>query len=99
MDKEQQIKFTLDNSFQFGEIEEMTEKDEEEIYQKFKKAIEEENKQFLSNMKNVLEIEKKNAVKEFAEKLNERIKKFVWRGEIPECMFNEIMQELLKEYT
>lgn len=34
---------------------------------------EEENEQFLENMKNVLEIEKKQAVKEFAEKLKERL--------------------------
>ena len=38
------------------------------------------------------------AVKEFAEKLKERVLKFVWKHNIPECMFNDIMTDLLKEY-
>ena len=37
-------------------------------------------------------------VKEFAEKLKARITKFMWRHNIPECIFNDIMSDLLKEY-
>ena len=57
-----------------------------------------ESKRFENNMKSVLEIEKKQAVKEFAEKLKARITKFIWRHNIPECIFNDIMSDLLKEY-
>lgn len=57
-----------------------------------------ESKHFENNMKSVLEIEKKNVVKEFAEKLKARITKFIWRHNIPECIFNDIMSDLLKEY-
>ena len=39
-----------------------------------------------------------NVVKEFAEKLKARITKFIWRHNIPECVFNDIMSDLLKEY-
>ena len=41
---------------------------------------------------------KKTAVKEFAEKLKARITKFIWRHNIPECNFNDIVSDLLKEY-
>lgn len=57
-----------------------------------------ESKRFENNMKSVHEIEKKNVVKEFAEKLKARITKFIWRHNIPECIFNDIMSDLLKEY-
>ena len=57
-----------------------------------------ESKRLENNMKSVLEIEKKQAVKEFAEKLKARITKFIWRHNIPECIFNDIMSDLLKEY-
>ena len=57
-----------------------------------------ESKRFENNMKSVLEIEKKQAVKEFAEKLKARITKFIWRHNIPECIFNDIMSDLLKRY-
>lgn len=57
-----------------------------------------ESKRFENNMKSVPEIEKKNVVKEFAEKLKARITKFIWRHKIPECIFNDIMSDLLKEY-
>lgn len=57
-----------------------------------------ESKRFENNMKSVLEIEKKNVVKEFAEKLKARITKFIWRHNIPECVFNDTMGDLLKEY-
>ena len=57
-----------------------------------------ESKRFENNMKSVLEIEKKNVVKEFAEKLKARITKFIWRHNIPECIFNDIMSDLLKRY-
>lgn len=35
--------------------------------------------QFIENMKNILEIEKKNAVKEFAEKLKEKATNYLYR--------------------
>lgn len=41
---------------------------------------------------------KAEAVKEFAEELTARLKKFVWKHNIPECMFNDVMLQLLKEY-
>ena len=53
---------------------------------------------FVRDKESVLEIEKKQAVKEFAEKLKARITKFIWRHNIPECIFNDIMSDLLKEY-
>ena len=42
--------------------------------------------------------EERNLVKDFAEKLKARITKFIWRHNIPECIFNDIMSDLLKEY-
>ena len=41
---------------------------------------------------------KKTVVEEFAEKLKERVLKFVWKCNIPECIFNDIITDLLKEY-
>lgn len=41
---------------------------------------------------------KAEEVKEFAEALTTRLKKFVWKHNIPECMFNDVMAQLLKEY-
>lgn len=41
---------------------------------------------------------KKQAVKEFTEKLKQRLAKFIWRHNIPECMFNDVIADLLKEY-
>lgn len=38
------------------------------------------------------------AVKKFAEKLKERVSKFVWKCNIPECIFSDIIIDLLKEY-
>ena len=63
--------------------------------------LSETNKRFASNMKSVLEIEKKNAVKEFAEKL--KMKAFNkdmfndWAGATYVVLVREI-DELLKEY-
>ena len=45
-----------------------------------------------------LKTEKAQAVKEFAEKLKERVLKFVWKCNIPKCIFKDIMTDLLKEY-
>lgn len=45
-----------------------------------------------------LKAEKEQVVKEFAEKLKEQVLKFVWKHNIPECIFNDIMTDLLKEY-
>ena len=41
---------------------------------------------------------RKETAKEFAEQLKARITKFIWRHNIPECIFNDIMSDLLKEY-
>ena len=63
--------------------------------------LSETNKRFASNMKSVLEIEKKNAVKEFAEKL--KMKAFNkdmfndWAGATYVVLVREI-DKLLKEY-
>ena len=38
------------------------------------------------------------AVKEFAEKLKARLEKFIWKHNIPECIFNDVIADLLKEY-
>lgn len=45
-----------------------------------------------------LKAEKEQVVKDFAEKLKEQVLKFVWKHNIPECMFNDIITDLLKEY-
>ena len=45
-----------------------------------------------------LKAEKEQVVKEFAGKLKERVLRFVWKHNIPECIFNDIMTDLLKEY-
>lgn len=39
-----------------------------------------------------------NAVKEFANKLKARLSKFVWKHNIPECIFNDVIADLLEEY-
>lgn len=61
--------------------------------------------QFTQNMKNVLEIEKKNAVKEFAEKLKEKAHKGASRDaitykfiEFDYTITESALNELLKEY-
>ena len=38
------------------------------------------------------------AVKEFAQKLKARLEKFIWKHNIPECIFNDVIADLLKEY-
>lgn len=40
---------------------------------------------------------KAEAAKEFAEKLKARLAKFIWKHNIPECMFNDVIEDLLKE--
>ena len=42
--------------------------------------------------------EERNLVKEFAKKLKARITGFIWRHNIPECVFNDTLSTLLKEY-
>ena len=37
--------------------------------------------------------------KEFAEKLTSRLEKFVWKHNIPKCMYDDVMKQLLEEYT
>ena len=41
---------------------------------------------------------KRQAVKEFAQKLKARLEKFIWKHNIPECIFNDVIADLLKEY-
>lgn len=53
---------------------------------------------FTQNMKNVLEIEKKNAVKEFTEKLKEVIHERDYIQGYAEIGLIEEIDELLKEY-
>lgn len=57
--------------------------------------LSETNKRFVSNMKSVLEIEKKNAVKEFAQKLKIKAIKLTAIESYHIC---EFVDELLKEY-
>ena len=45
-----------------------------------------------------LEIEKKNAVKEFSKKLKARITRFIGRHDLSVRFFNDIMSDLLKRY-
>ena len=56
------------------------------------------NEKFEQNMKNVLEIEKKNAVKEFAEKFKEVIHERDYIQGYAEIGLIEEIDELLKEY-
>ena len=56
------------------------------------------NEKFEQNMKNVLEIEKKNAVKEFAEKLKNVIHERDYVQGYAEIGLIEDIDELLKEY-
>lgn len=56
------------------------------------------SKRFESNMKNVLEIEKKNAVEEFAEKLKNVIHERDYVQGYAEIGLIEEIDELLKEY-
>lgn len=64
-----------------------------------------ENERFVSNMENVLEIEKENAVKEFAEKLKEKAQKGACNDiitykfiEYDYTITESKLNELLKEY-
>lgn len=58
-----------------------------------------ENERFVSNMKNVLEIEKENAVKEFAEKLKEKTgTSFDYYKHFQKVVLSEQIDGLLKEY-
>ncbi len=65
--------------------------------------LSETNKCFESNMKSVLEIEKKNAVKEFAEKLKEKFGEYeVWHYNGAEEGWHDLKQEIdecVKEFT
>lgn len=76
-------------------------KEVSETYEDIKQGLEIGTERFLKNMKNVLEIEKKQAVKEFAEKL--KMKAFDkdmfndWAGATYVVLVREI-DKLLKEY-
>ena len=72
-----------------------------ETYEDIKEELEIGTERFLKNMKNVLEIEKRQAVKEFAEKLKRKAfdKDMFndWAGATYVVLVREI-DELLKEY-
>ena len=57
-----------------------------------------ENERFENNMRAVLEIEKKNVVKEFAKKLKVRITRFTGLHDLSVRFFNDIVSDLLKRY-
>ena len=57
-----------------------------------------ENERFENNMRAVLEIEKKNVVKEFAKKLIVRITRFAGLHDLSVRFFNDIVSDLLKRY-
>lgn len=104
MDNEQQVKginYTNDGSVSLGEIRELLEDEEAELYEDIEKSQRKENEKFIQNMKNVLEIEKKSAVKEFARKCKDLINADYVNG----CLNNHKgyltgydIDELLKEY-
>ena len=82
MDNGQQVKginYTKDGSVSLGEIRELSEDGEAELYEDIKKSQRKENENFIENMKNVLEIEKKNAVKKFAEILKAKVTSYLYR--------------------
>ncbi len=60
--------------------------------------LKEGNERFENNMKSVLEIEKKQAVKEFAEKLKGKLTYFGDGGEKGAYITEKDIDELLKEY-
>lgn len=64
--------------------------------------LSETNKRFESNMKSVLEIEKKNAVKEFAQKLKEKFGDYeVWHYDSENEAWHDLQSEIdecVKEY-
>lgn len=72
-----------------------------ETYKDIKEELEIGTERFLKNMKNVLEIEKRQAVKEFAEKLKRKAfdKDMFndWKGATYVVLVREI-DKLLKEY-
>lgn len=49
-------------------------------------------------LKELMDVTVAKAVKEFAEKQKNALKKFIWKHNIPECIFYDVTDELLKEY-
>ena len=64
------------------------------------KAIMKEQLQPIIRELTIQEVDKTKikAVKEFAEELKARLAKFIWKHNIPECIFNDVIADLLKEY-
>ena len=64
------------------------------------KAIMKEQLQPMIREITIQEVDKAKikAVKEFAEELKARLAKFIWKHNIPECIFNDVIADLLKEY-
>lgn len=81
-------------------------KEVSETYEDIKQGLEIGTERFLKNMKNVLEIEKKQAVKEFAEKLKEKCSDYLYDTnfdgkydfDIHISEISRMIDELLKEY-
>nr|DAR50636.1 MAG TPA: hypothetical protein [Caudoviricetes sp.] len=75
-------------------------KEVSETYEDIKEGLEIGTERFLKNMKNVLEIEKKQAVKEFAEKLKKcsYCDNDFMDGKWHRYVFVDEIDKLLKEY-
>lgn len=61
-------------------------------------TFEEQQTKKIEVLKKELKAYKVATVKEFAKTFKERLSKFIWRHNIPECMFNDVMNDLVKEY-
>lgn len=57
-------------------------------------TCEERQKKQIAEIKNCKIV----TIKHFAKTFKERLSKFIWRHNIPECIFNDVMDDLIKEY-
>lgn len=79
-------------------------KEVSETYKDIKEGLEIGTERFLKNMKNVLEIEKRQAVKEFAEKLQKELpcRDYTFYGNTYSMVLTSsvkyVIDKLLKEY-
>ena len=79
-------------------------KEVSETYEDIKEGLEIGTERFLKNMKNVLEIEKRQAVKEFAEKLQKELpcRDYTFNGNTYSMVLTSsvkyVIDKLLKEY-
>lgn len=61
-------------------------------------TFEEQQTEKIEVLKKELKACKVATVKAFAKTFKERLSKFIWKHNIPECIFNDVMDDLLKEY-